>query len=136
MKTSHLIFCINSYYSLQSTFMKTIYAFVFLITLSSCSKEYSSTEGNVKVSFYPILTQNKDSTYYWYLYTANGYPTLPPLRKGYIGDADSFSNGRATISIDNLNLGDYVFTYYLNDSLKTNSLQVSAGVTKSYFLKN
>jgi hypothetical protein len=118
------------------TLMKTICAFVFSITLCSCSIEHNSLEGNAQVSFYPILTQYKDSTYYWYLYTENGYPTLPPLRKGYIGNADSFSDGRATITINNLNKGNYVFTYYLNNSLKVNPIQVSAGATKSYFLKN
>lgn len=115
--------------------MKILYALLFLFVVSACSKDYDSDEGNVKVSFYPILTQYNDATYYWYLYAASGYPNQPSLRKGYIGHADSFENGRATVSINGLNTGDYVFTYYLNDSLVTNSVQVSAGRTKSYFLK-
>jgi hypothetical protein len=119
----------------QLNFMKFISVAVVLIILCSCSKIYNSTEGNVKVSFYPVLTQYKDSTYYWYLYSENGYSTLPPIRKGYVGHADSFNNGRANISINNLNEGNYIFTYYLNDNIKTNSIQVSAGATKSYFLK-
>ncbi|MBO0951855.1 hypothetical protein [Fibrella forsythiae] len=82
------------------------------------------------------MTQYKDATYYWYLYTADGYPTLPPVRKGYIGHADSFSNGRVTVSINDLREGNYVFTYYLNDSLKTSSVGVSVGTTKTYVLKN
>lgn len=120
---------------IRSTSMKGIYALVILVIMSSCSRDYDSVEGNIKVSFYPVITQYKDSTYYWYLYTANGYSKLPPIRKGYIGNADSFSNGRAIVSINSLNEGDYVFAYYLNDSLIINSVQVSAGVAKSYFLR-
>jgi hypothetical protein len=116
--------------------MKLVYAVVFMLTLCACSKEDYYTEGNVKVNFYPIITQYKDSTYYWYLYTSEGYRMNTPLRKGYIGHADSFDNGRANVSINNLIEGTYIFTYYLNDSLKTNQIQVVARSTKSYSLTN
>jgi hypothetical protein len=133
-----LIYFCNSHstYTTKSTSMKLVYAIAIMLTLCACSKENYSTEGNVKVSFYSVGTQYKDSTYYWYLYTPDGYLKNIPLRKGYIGHADSFDNGRANVSIDKLIEGTYIFAYYLNDSLKTNQIQVVAGSTKSYSLTN
>lgn len=115
--------------------MKKILGVIIIMFMYSCSKESLSTTGGLEVSFYSVGTQYRDSTYNWYLYNSNDYLKLPAIRKGYVAHAQSLNDNRATVLIADLNEGDYVFTYYVNDILKVSSVQVSSNKVKKYFLK-
>lgn len=115
--------------------MKKILGVIILMFMFACSKESLSTTGGLEVSFYSVGTQYRDSTYNWYLYNSNDYLKLPATRQGYVAHAQVLNDNRATVIITDLNEGNYVFTYYVNDVLKVSSVQVSPNEVRKYFLK-
>ena len=100
---------------------------------SSCTKNEDAIVGDISVAFNPILNSNDEATYYYRLYVADNYPTIPPLKSEYI-DAASYKDGKTRIVMKGLNPGNYVFSYYKNTQLVTATVQVSSGKTNHYDL--
>lgn len=109
-------------------FLKNYACFIIMIFMVACDDNTST--GEVEINFYPVVNNNNDITRYWYLYPEIGPTKSQYIDKGYLSATDQ--NGRVNLSINNLNPGNYIFRYYVNDTAKDNGLQVSAGQMKRY----
>lgn len=115
---------------------KRVFLWVIVAALfcQACSKDFFGNEGSVKITFYPIATQFKDETLYWYLFSADAYTsTTKALRTGYLSGANA--SGALTVSIDDLNAGNYIFKFFQRDSVVLSNIQVRAKKNTDYVIK-
>jgi hypothetical protein len=107
----------------------------FTVFLASCESDafMPRDRGNVEIDFRPVRSLSIDSSRYWYLYPNEPSEKTPFLERGDLIGGDE--NGRIIVKLNNLNVGNYVFRYFINEEIKDHYIQVSGKTTKKYFLK-
>ena len=111
-----------------------ILLFSLIIVLPSCQEEEDTT-GNLRISFYPRGHSDLPASFYYYLYTIEGYDYSLPLVKLSSQDAEfNEENGRTIVVFNNINPGNYIFEYYRETEPIQHAVQVSAGKVREYEL--